>query len=381
MNVSRLNRLVEILTAEIKRMAVVGVLDEMYDALSGAFNEPSKETTKAFRDKFGEFQALQEASVTETLPPSFKRGIAELGLQKYFGKESVTALKNIVERSGKLPDEILKSFDSYRSQAKKKYDVIAQVDHGLSVLGADYDKLEEGEFEFGLVIPDENTPSALGTFKKEVQKLEKAMRAFQELVGSDPDGAKIRSISASDWTFFVEISPEAAAAIAFAIERIVALYKNLLEIRVLKKQAQIVPNGEEIVRLIQQKVDEKTEAGLREIATSLIERQKISTPSRNGDSADGRNNELENHFSSIVKWLAKHIETGSVVEVRAEPLPAPDIGAEDEARHTLRQLIETINESTQAVLTADVDAEVQIFPALETDDGRLDNLEEDAVIA
>jgi hypothetical protein len=182
------------------------------------------------------------------------------------------------------------------------------------------------------------------------------------LVGADPNGAKIRSVSASDWTFFIDVAPQAAAAIALTVERIVALYKSLLEIRVLKKQAETGEVGAEIIALIQKTVDKKTEEGLRAIAKELVKQQS--------GLAKERKNELENHFSTIVRWLAKHIESGSIVEVRAEPIERKEgegeagsaaISKEDAQ---VRELIERVNSTTQIVLSADVDDDVQIFQAL-----------------
>lgn len=360
MNISRLNRLVDVLSQEIDKLNARTILDELYNALSLALTQPSPDTTRSFREKFAEFQAAHDKSFVEKLPPSYKRGLAELDLEKYFGRGAVTEVRNIVDSNGRLPDETLKAFDLYRVAAGRRFTTVKNIDEGLTTLSADYESLEEGEFEFGLVIPDENTPSDLAAFRKETQQLERAMRAFQELVGEDPSGAKISSISASDWSFFVEISPSAAAALAFAIERIVALYKNLLEIRVLKKQAASVVTNDEIVALIQKTVDERTEKGLREIAAELVEGHSAADKERK--------NELENHFSMIVKWLAKHIEMGSVVEVRAEPLAAPEDGVEDDTRKKMRQLAATVNATTQVVLTADIDSDIQIFPALAADE-------------
>lgn len=74
----------------------------------------------------------------------------------------------------------------------------------------------------------------LRTFALELHRLDRTFGVFSELATGTREGFQVRSISSTDLTVFVDAAPEIAACTAIAVERVVALYKKLLEIRKLR---------------------------------------------------------------------------------------------------------------------------------------------------
>lgn len=222
--------------------------------------------------------------------------------------------------------------------------------------------LSPGEFEFGFLLPEEVADARLAAFAKEIDELNLLVRTFQELAGEDVDGAKLRGVSASDWGIFLGLAPVAAGGLATAIERIVALYKTNLEIKLLRRQfADKVP---EATPAIDAAIEQRVSDGIEGVVKTVLEAFPVQ-----GDAE--RRNELEVQLKMRLRWLARRMESGALVEVRAEPFelveePDDEDSADiaqlpQEANNATMLLVEKVNASTGLVLQMDAADGIQIF--------------------
>ncbi|MDP2664952.1 MAG: hypothetical protein Q8O97_03350, partial [bacterium] len=91
--------------------------------------------------------------------------------------------------------------------------------------------LEPGTCELGILVPRKAINNDLNEFAEDIKNLNNIFSTFSELTTGNRPGFKIRSISSSDLSVFLESTPATVAAIAVAVERIVSLYKQILEVR------------------------------------------------------------------------------------------------------------------------------------------------------
>lgn len=180
------------------------------------------------------------------------------------------------------------------------------------------DALEPGKFELGLSIPRYATGENVEDLSKELSWIDQLLKAFSELVGEGRVSPRVRTISSTDWQFFIEQTVLLGPVIAICVDRILAMLKTNLEIKKLNKDLENKNLPEAITRQIDEHVQTALRDGIRKIAEELVD-------NFGKDSVSERKNELATDLTIGLLRLAKRINQGAEVEVRATPpvLPPP----------------------------------------------------------
>ena len=139
---------------------------------------------------------------------------------------------------------------------------------------------------------------------------------------------------------FLHGSAPFAAALAFAIERIVALYKQLLEIRKLRQELQKQEIPDEVVKGVETHADKVMKEGIALASTELVAQFYTGKD-------DGRKNELVTQVRLSMNMLANRIDHGVNVEVRIEPPSANDPRSKEEAIQNAVAVIQAATPSMQ----------------------------------
>lgn len=138
---------------------------------------------------------------------------------------------------------------------------------------------------------------------------------------------------------FLALAPQVAACIAVAIERVVSLYKQLLEIRLLRGQLDEQGVPEKSLQGIDTYANMHMERGIETLIVELIGRYA-------GDIDEGRRNELRAELKHSLNRVANKIDQGYSTDVRAEPLPVPDEGEPGEPDAEIGDAVDTIHEAS-----------------------------------
>jgi hypothetical protein len=128
-----------------------------------------------------------------------------------------------------------------------------------------------------------------------------------------------------------------AACLAVGIERTVALYKNLLEIRKLRNGLRKEGLPEEKMAGIEEYTDELMETGIEEAAVEIVNKFYHGKD-------DGRKNELTTGVRISLTKIANRIDRGYNLEVRVEPLPQKEEDAKKDPQ--VGEDIRTIQSAT-----------------------------------
>jgi len=173
--------------------------------------------------------------------------------------------------------------------------------------------LEPGECEIGVLIPRVRVNNRLVDFANELKELSFILNTFSEVATGKKDDLTIKTISSSELLVYLNAIAPYAACLAVAIERIVALYKQLLEIRKLKNdlRKQGVPDNN--TSGIEYFANELMENGLTELSNEI-------TTQFYKKKDEERRNELRNAVLISLKKLATRIDQGFNIEVRVQPI-------------------------------------------------------------
>lgn len=131
-------------------------------------------------------------------------------------------------------------------------------------------------------------------------------------------------------------APKVCACIALAIERIVALYKNLLEIRKLQGELKNQGLQEDSLKGVQEHAEKLIAHGVDDIADDIL--TKFSVTQR-----DGRENEISIELRMTLKKLAARIDRGFNIEVRMAMPRETQEG--DDIKNEAMSSFETIKEA------------------------------------
>ena len=324
MHLGRFNYVTSLIETYFEENEIVSLVDQVIAQLNAYISSQTKENSVNFRAKVGTL--LQACSFT---PPgynsaSFRHIVADTHGEEYIGVGLEISLKNILEEQSITPAEMMVSLKEFRKNLSAYSDSITALSSGLITLGVEYEELKPDQFEFGAMFPKELVGTSINEIQDELIRLNYLFKTLNELMGKGPTSPTVSNISSSWWQFFIELDYQQIAAISFAIERIVALYKSNLEIQKLKQDSEKNGLGEEITALINQKIEEKLKSGMQEIAKDI--RKKIQ---QNNDNE--RCNELETQLRMELVHIAKRINQGAAYEIRAGlPEEPEDIEAEQD---------------------------------------------------
>ena len=312
MNAGRLHAALESIKRDYEKNQIIPKLQELVDALSNSISSSTEQNAIAFNTALSELYSALDESPSNSAAPSRLIIFEEIGASNKLGLGLRKRIQNILEANNVTPANALAELQKVLEQMTRFSQTITQMIAGFEELKIEYDDLSPGETEIGITVPFLVVSSNLEGVGTELDEFDKALKIFGELVEENPTSPKIRSIGSSALRIFLESTPGIALCIATALERLCALYKQILEIKLLRKKL-----GE---KALPEKITEPIEAYERQIARKAIEKiadDLIKEFSNRKDKA--RENELRNGVRGALRFFAEQIDKGVDMEVRSEP--------------------------------------------------------------
>lgn len=339
MNTTKLHLIARDLLSELKRVGVVSLLQQSSTALQQQISQPQQPThQQQLSTHLTNLYQKLETSPIEDYSPAWRDAMIELGVENEFGSILEKRIKDIFERNQITPQSALEELKKIHEEITGTETNLTGLVNGLEYFGVGEDELKEEECEVGVIIPRSYVNDNLKSFGSELVELEKSLLVFSELATGQREPLKIRQISSSELSVFLQYIPEIGACVAIAVERIVALYKQLLEIKKLKKE------------LVEQKVPEEQLKGIDSHAASIVSPalDKLATDllEKYGDHLDqSRTNEISIEVRHSLNKLANRIDRGFNIELRVSPVEAEEDESENEDLSENKQAIRQIIES------------------------------------
>ena len=287
-------------------------LTEQLDAAAAALDQYAQSRAEShiaeFRTKLSAALDSSENVPPELLQPYAQQVIDELSVRELFPPRLRAAIEEITAANGFDSAALSAALRKHAKQYLVKITLVKQLDASLGGLSAEYTAVAEETAEVGLLLPREVVGETLPDLSREFDKISNLARAVNELTGQENYDSRISTISSSWWQVFLEVPIDQVALWIVAIERVVALFKNNLEIKNLQRQLgeKLIP--EKILNLISKEVEKKVTAELTKIASDIV--------SKFGQIKDvGRKNEVETQFRQGLYYLARRLNQGAQVEI------------------------------------------------------------------
>ncbi|WP_243322213.1 hypothetical protein [Geothrix sp. SG200] len=327
MNVERLHAIAAALQADLSTTSTLPLLQQLISSLSNQINQPNQPQFQQQTSQFLEqlTSALRNAKVNK-FSPTWIQVMQEIGAANIVGLRLEQEISNIFNRNQITPSVAQQELQELFNQLQAVSSGVDQFLSGVKTLKIGSETLEPGDCELGVLIPRSFVDNRLDHFAEELEELNRIFGVFSELSTGSRPGFEIKTISSTDLTVYLEATAVVGACVATAIERIIALYKSLLEIR--KLQSELVKQGLEKENL---KGIEKHANGMMANGIDELIKDLLAEYMPNGD--QGRANELSIELKLVLNKMADRIDRGFNVEVRMEKPKKPKDSDDEDQNH------------------------------------------------
>ena len=324
MNAERLHAIVLSLEHELTERRTVPNFETMTTTLRAVVQSTNASTQQGFATALENIYLALTNTDSDRFSPTWRQILREIGGEELFGAGLKEKIERTLEKNQITPAMALQEFEKDLSRLKEFSSALTQIMSAFSFFKIGSEKLAPGECEIGILIPRDYVKNQLAEFVGELKQEEFILNTFSEVATGKVDRLEIKTISSSGLMVFLHGNPTFAAALAIAVERIVALYKQLLEIRKLGNDLQKQQLPEAVVKGVETHANKVMKDGIETASVEIVNQFYI-----NADA--GRKHELVTKVRLSMNMLANRIDHGVNVEVRVEP-PAPsDPRAKDEA--------------------------------------------------
>jgi hypothetical protein len=337
MNAERLNAIVIALNQEMTRTNMVAKMQELITNLQNVVNQPAPPHQQALSQSLKSMSIILTGTPIDAFSPAWRQILSEIGGEDYFGESLKSNIDAILARNQITPAVALTELQELQKRLQVFKTAIDASTSAFKSFKISDEKLDPGKCEIGILIPRAAIDNNILDFAKELHEIGFILNTLSEVATGKKDDLSIRTISSSDLLVYLQASAPYAACVAVCVERIVTLYKQLLEIRKLRQeiQKQGVPDKE--TTGIERYANELMENGIEKIAVEVVDEYYKKDDG-------GRKKELTNGVRISLNKIANRIDHGFNIEVRVAPIPEKkDKGEKDEDLH--RQ-IATIHAAT-----------------------------------
>lgn len=341
MRAERLLKLAQLLRADYSATKIQQHLEALSAALENAINSPNAETAAAVSVARARVNDALKSSSFNDVSPTTHIDLDELRMWEWTASRLAAQIDDAFLNNGVSLSDAKSEIDSIIETVKKDVNAANSINSSLTHFQIEPEELESGTFEIGILIPRDAIHNEVRRLGRELVDLNQMFSVFSEIYGDGREDFKLISISTSDPTVFMESPAAVAAAVVVAIERIVALYNQILTIRKAHQELEKNKISNKILSELKSEIDQKIKDG---IASHVADIKKNGFS--NIDS--GRKNELSKELDTVMWAMAKRIDAGYVFDVRgrvddpAEPAEGEEVSQRlsDETKSALKHLRE-----------------------------------------
>jgi hypothetical protein len=311
----------------VKAISATGLIEKLNSLVTTPSPRPAKpapppqiaaEALGALRITLGNFP-------TDSYSPAWQQLIDEIGARDMLGQRLLERIEKAVASHNISPAKVIEDIKAIVGQVTHFSQVLDATAKGMDFLHVRSGELEPGQCEVGILVPRSAFHDSMREFGSELEELSFILETFAEVSTGDAKSVQIKSISSSDILIALTAAPLIAASVAHAVEKVIGLYKTVLEIQKLRQDLAKYRIDADKAGL-SQRTNEVMTDGIAALTEELMAGcHKACTAARR--------NELSNKVSISLRKLASRVDQGYNIEVRfALPAAQEDSGPSNEER-------------------------------------------------
>lgn len=323
MNVDRLHSIAKAVSAEIQGIDLAGKMAALQSALTNQANSPQEpsyqQTVATSRQALVDVLAI---APSDSYTPTWRQAMEELGFDNLLGAELLGRIDEIFNRNQITTSVARDEITQLTTDLQELVNALQSMLESFAYFKISTEDLEPGEAEVGVLIPRPAVKEELPELGEEFQELQKILSPFLELAEGSRPPLKVRTISSSDYTVYVAMAPGAALSLATALDRILDVYKKILDIRASHQQLADQGVPPEVLAPLKDHANKRMADETERLASEMVDASAAVADS-------GRANELKIEVRLSLNALANRIDHGYNLDVRAQPEPEPEPSDEE----------------------------------------------------
>jgi hypothetical protein len=288
-----------------------------------ASNPGNPEIAKGFKTQIEALRTVLSLSPLNKPYPTLAALLDAIDARPYVGDQLFQDIENVIAKNGMTPQLAAASLRELLGKVAAFYQEVAAVDASFSRLNVEHTDLEPGEGEIGISIPKPEGKRLLSKLAATAKAWDKALRPFVELADPDHEAVEVKTISSSDWQFYLSCGATVLLAVSGGVTQLNLLLQKVVETKKLIQELRGKGVSDASTAPLVAEADNMLSTGTRELAEQIVKKHQPAD--------EGRANELTNELAFSLNFMANQLAQNVTIEVRYLPPKAPEAVPEEDA--------------------------------------------------
>ncbi|PKA10624.1 hypothetical protein CH372_18455 [Leptospira meyeri] len=310
MNIENFNQITIKFQKDITKDNLINHLNELVENLANFVNQPQHPTYQQnIANIRTNLKSILEKSETNKYSPYSKEILDEIGFKNLRGIDLSNRIESSFLNNSITPSIAHQEISGIQANFNKLFNALTSTNKNFEILGIKSNELENNQSEIGIIIPRLAVKEKIDYFIKELQEIKLIIGDFNELaIGSRPE-IELKTIASSEYQILLNILPVTATCLIISIEKLIKIYKDILDIRKARRELKEKGVPDENLSGIEQYANSKMENGITESIQELI--TKFGT-----NLEDGRKRELEISLKYSMNKISNRIDQGYNFDIK-----------------------------------------------------------------
>ncbi len=338
MHLGRFHRAIEMLAEDFRETKPNDLIQKIIASLNSvAANPTNADVATSFKSQLDTSRATLEASKLNHTRPILHSILESIDALKYIGSTLSDRVVAAIAANHAAPALAVQELTKLQQEVTQFYQHVVALDSAFEKLNVEYDSLEEGESEIGLLVPRDENASTLKDLSKEFNEWHNALSQVAQLFDKDAGPLQIRTCATTDWMVYLAATPPILAGMSLCVKGVNTILKDLIATRSLIDQL-ISKNGKSVhTEGLLKDNEDGFDKEIRNLAEKLVSEHAAK------DVDPGTKNEMTNGINVALKTIARKINSGAKIELRFIPPSIPnaeadkDVGEDGESPNEIEQ--------------------------------------------
>ncbi len=319
MHLGRFHRAIEQLADDFKTTNHTQLFENLINSLNAIAQNPGNaEQATAYKSHLENFRQVLLRSELNNPRPVLQVMLESIEAEKFIGEQLFNRVMSAISSNPAAPTLAIQELQKLKESTAKFYQHVTTINNSFTDLGVEYENLEHGEGELGILIPREENSSSLKNLSKEFNEWANALASLKELFDPDAGPLQIRTCATTDWMIYLAATLGLLEGVSLCLKKTNEILRELVEGRSLIEQLISKKSNPEAVKLLEEENKTKLSTDIRKLAEELVEQHY-----KGHDEA--RKNELKNGVDSALTQIAKKITKGAKIEMKFLPHQRPKV--------------------------------------------------------
>jgi len=339
MHLGKFHAVINALNVEYSEDGISGKINSVIQQLDSLANNPGNvSVADSFKQHFENLRQQLAASTFNKPYPTLAALLGSINAEKYVGDKLFLRIEALIVENGMTPQLAATALRNLFADVTEFYQQIDTIDTGFTKLKVEFQELKAGEGEIGISIPEPEGDRLLVTLAKTAKEWDIALRPFVELADPEHNAIVVRTISSSDWQFYLAAAPGVYLALSTAVSRLNELLQKLVVTRNLISQLTGSGLSPAVIAAAATEADGFLDAETRSLAEKIVD--------EHAPADTGRANELKTAVTTSLKFIARQMAKSVTIEVRYVPPEMPKSSDQNDSE-TKDQAAKRIGELTE----------------------------------